>query len=223
MKLGDTMNVEIGGRRTALRIVGQAVGDNQIITDWQTMSALVPGLQATSFEIGLKQGVSPETYSGSLGSVLGDRLSIDLRGNGADAVLLGLVATLTVGLTVVSALGVFNTVVLNTRDRTRDFGILKSLGSTPRQIMVLVITSMVALGLAGGLIGIPIGVVTHHLVMPITATAGGVTLPDAYVQVYEPLSLVLFAASGIAIGTLGALIPAGWASRLRTATALRSE
>jgi hypothetical protein len=69
------------------------------------------------------------------------------------ALVPGLVATLTIGLTVVSALGVFNTVVLNTRDRTRDF-----------------------------------------------AEAGGVTLPDAYIQVYEPLSLVILASAGIAIG-----------------------
>ncbi|MFK4265722.1 FtsX-like permease family protein [Streptomyces milbemycinicus] len=36
-------------------------------------------------------------------------------------------------LTVVAALGVFNTVVLNTRDRRRDLGMLKSIGMTPRQ------------------------------------------------------------------------------------------
>ncbi|MGI8329284.1 ABC transporter permease [Actinomadura scrupuli] len=223
LKMGDTVYVLVQDRRTALRIVGEAVGEDQIITDWQTMSALVPGLQATYFEIGLKKGVRAQAYAESLHSVLGDRLGIGVRGDDLDAVLLGLVTTLTLGLTVVSTLGVFNTVVLNTRDRTRDFGILKSLGSTPRQIMAMVITSMLALGLAGGLIGIPVGVVAHHLVMPVTGEAGGVTLPDAYIQVYGPLSLVVLASAGVAIGILGALVPAGWASRLKTATALRSE
>ncbi|GAA2120998.1 ABC transporter permease [Actinomadura alba] len=223
MRLGDTVTVEFEGRRTALRIVGQAVGRDQIITDWATMSAIMPGLQPTYFEMALKKGVSLDAYVHSLHGALGESLAISMQNNGGIDVVLGLMMTLTLGLMVVSALGVFNTVVLNTRDRTRDFGILKSLGTTPRQVMAVVLTSMVALGLAGGLIGVAIGVVAHHVVMPKAAATGGITLPSAYLQVYGPLSLVLLASAGVVIGTLGALIPAGWASRLRTATALRSE
>ena len=38
---------------------------------------------------------------------------------------------LTLLLGAVAALGVFNTVVLNTRERRRDLGMLKSIGMTP--------------------------------------------------------------------------------------------
>jgi putative ABC transport system permease protein len=223
-KLGDTMTVEIGGRQAALRIVGEIIGPNdQIVTDWQSLSSVAPGLKSTWFEMRLKDGVDPRAYAESLNSVLGGRLGLSINDDDDLGILLALIATLTLGLATVAALGVFNTVVLNTRDRIRDFGILKSIGTTPGQITGLVITSMIALGLAGGLVGVPLGIITHHVIMPITADAGGITLPDAYLEVYGPLVLVLLTLAGVAIGTIGALIPAGWASRLKTSTALRSE
>jgi putative ABC transport system permease protein len=49
------------------------------------------------------------------------------------------------------------------------------------------------------------------------------TLPPDVLNVYQLAELVLFAAGGIAIALLGALGPAGWAGRIRTATALRTE
>jgi putative ABC transport system permease protein len=222
-KLGDTMTVEIGGRQAVLRIVGEIIGPNdQMVTDWQSLSTVAPGLKSTWFEMRLKDGVDPRAYGESLGSVLGNRLGLSINDDDL-GILRALIATLTLGLATVAALGVFNTVVLNTRDRIRDFGILKSIGTTPGQITGLVITSMIALGFVGGLVGVPLGIITHHVIMPITADAGGLTLPDSYLEVYGPLVLVLLVLAGVAIGTVGALIPAGWASRLKTSTALRSE
>jgi len=208
----------------ALRIVGEAVAsDHEIITDWQTLTALAPGRKVSYFEIKVKSGVNINDYADSLLRALGDRVAIETDNDGIPPVLIGLITLLTAGVMVVAALGVFNTVVLNTRDRIRDFGIIKSLGSTPRQIVAMVVTSMVALGLVGGLIGLPLGWLAHRIVMPITATAGGVGLPDAYLQVYGPLTAVILILAGVAIGTFGAVIPAGWAGRLKTAIALRSE
>jgi len=42
-------------------------------------------------------------------------------------------------------------------------------------------------------------------------------------DVYRPLELVLLALSGLAIAVAGALLPATWAARARTASALRAE
>jgi putative ABC transport system permease protein len=41
--------------------------------------------------------------------------------------------------------------------------------------------------------------------------------------VYQALELVLLGLAGVAIAMLGASLPAGWAARTRTATALRTE
>lgn len=222
--IGDTVTVESGGRTMELRIVGEAVApEDLLITDWRALAALAPGLKVSYFEIKVKPGANLNGYVGSLPRVLGDGLALEMAGEGIPPVVVGLITLLTAGLMVVAALGVFNTVVLNTRDRMRDFGVIKSLGSTPKQVVAMVVTSMVALGLLGGLIGLPLGWLTHLIVMPMTAGAADVGFPDAYLQVYGPLAVVLLILAGVAIGVLGAVIPAGWAGKLKTATALRSE
>jgi putative ABC transport system permease protein len=138
-------------------------------------------------------------------------------------IVLGLITLLTLGLTAVAGLGVFNTVVLNTRDRARDFGVLKSLGATPGQVLTVVLASMAALGLVGGLIGLPLGVAAHHVVMPAMADTGGIVLPYGLMEIFPWPLMVLSVLAGVTIALLGALIPAGRASRIRTAAVLHSE
>jgi putative ABC transport system permease protein len=66
-----------------------------------------------------------------------------------------LAGTLTLLLVVVAALGVLNTVVLDTRDRVHDLGVFKALGMSPRQTVAMVLTSVGAIGLIAGVIGVP--------------------------------------------------------------------
>ncbi|MER5279170.1 hypothetical protein ABT025_25970 [Streptomyces sp. NPDC002809] len=53
--------------------------------------------------------------------------------------------------------------------------------------------------------------------------AGGTDLPPSILEVHEPGQLILLGLAGIAIAVLGAMLPAGWAAKTRTATALRTE
>ncbi|MGW8703310.1 hypothetical protein ACWGOK_41465 [Streptomyces eurythermus] len=53
--------------------------------------------------------------------------------------------------------------------------------------------------------------------------AVGTSLPSPVLEVYEPVQLLLLGLGGVVIAMLGALIPAGWAARARTATALLTE
>jgi len=48
-------------------------------------------------------------------------------------------------------------------------------------------------------------------------------LPPSLLSVYRPGELVLLALAGLVIAVAGALAPAGWAARTRTAFALRAE
>ncbi|MFD0392602.1 FtsX-like permease family protein [Streptomyces nogalater] len=43
--------------------------------------------------------------------------------------------------------------MLNTHDRRRDLGMLKSIGMTPGQVTVMTVTSMAVLGVLGSLLG----------------------------------------------------------------------
>jgi putative ABC transport system permease protein len=233
-KIGDTIVASKDRRKATLRIVGTALvdGGDSILTDWDTLTALGgtatkassgPGLSTSLLEITLTPGTSPEAYAAALRAEGVDAHPAAEGIEASQLIVLGLIALLTLGLATVAALGVFNTVVLNTRDRARDFGVLKSLGATPGQVMAVVLSSMAALGLLGGLIGLPLGLAAHHVVLPAMSRTGGLVFPYGLTEIFPWPLMLLFILAGVAIALLGALIPAGRAARLKTATALRSE
>lgn len=123
----------------------------------------------------------------------------------------------------VAALGVFNTVVLNTRERRRDLGMLKSIGMTPAQVTVMVVTSMTALGAFGSLLGIPLGIVAHRLVVPAMANGAQIELPGFMLHVYPVGLLALLVLAGIVIAAAGAYFPARTAARTTIAQVLHNE
>jgi len=123
----------------------------------------------------------------------------------------------------VAGLGVLNTVVLQTRERVHDLGVFKAVGMTPRQTIAMVVSTVAGIGLVAGLIAIPAGVALHWFVLPVMGSAAQTGLPASVLNVYHPPELVLLALSGLAIAVAGALAPASWAARTRTASALRTE
>jgi putative ABC transport system permease protein len=62
-----------------------------------------------------------------------------------------------------------------------------------------------------------------NYVLPVMGHAAQTGLPPSVLNVYHPAELVLLALAGLAITVAGALGPAGWAAKTRTATALRAE
>ncbi|QRP50997.1 FtsX-like permease family protein [Amycolatopsis sp. FDAARGOS 1241] len=129
-------------------------------------------------------------------------------------------------LGIVSALGVFNTVVLNAHERRRDPGVLKAIGMTPRQVTVMMVTSMGALGalgVLGDLSGLPLGVAVHGLVGPAMLRAAQSDVFGFVTDVYRASMLVLLGLAGVGIAVLGALVPAGRAARTPIAAVLHNE
>jgi putative ABC transport system permease protein len=126
-------------------------------------------------------------------------------------------------LAAVAGLGVLNTVVLQTRERVHDLGVFKAVGMTPRQTIAMVVCSVAGIGLAAGLIAIPAGIAVHQFVLPAMGHAAQTDVPSSVLNVYQPWELILLGLSGLAIAVIGALLPAGWAARTRTAFALRAE
>jgi putative ABC transport system permease protein len=94
---------------------------------------------------------------------------------------------------------------------------------TPRQVGLMVVTSMVAVGVLAGALAVPAGMALHRWVLPVMADAAGTGLPDSVLTVYRPPVLAVLAAGGVVLAVLGALVPAQWAARTRAATALRAE
>jgi putative ABC transport system permease protein len=229
-KVGDhiTIGTELGQRR--LHIVGEVfrLGGATIIMDASGLTGLVERAAPNRFEVALTGGTDPHAYVQALAAAVGSlavlpQVTADTEGSDTIRIMLGLITTLSLLLAGVAALGVFNTVVLNTRERVHEIGVLKSIGMTPRQVGVMVVTSMVTIGMVGGALAVPLGWALHRWILPVMGNAAGTGIPDSVLAVYAPLQLVGLGAAGIALAVLGALVPAGWAGRTRAATALRAE
>ncbi|NUR61575.1 MAG: ABC transporter permease [Catenulispora sp.] len=230
--VGDTVTVVQQGRSMPLRIVGIDFdthdGSNIVAADAASFTAAGLTPRIDQFNVQLAPGTDGPTWAATANAAL-HRLdaSVDHNagGHASDVVIVmsTLVATLTLMLVVVSALGVLNTVVQDTRERIHDLGIFKALGMTPRQTVTMVMTSVALSGLVAGLIGVPIGAALERMTLNPMQNAVGMHLPPSVTHSYTASLVLPLLAGGIVIALLGALLPAGWAARSRTATALRTE
>jgi putative ABC transport system permease protein len=137
--------------------------------------------------------------------------------------VIGLIATLTLLLAVVAGLGVFNTVVLDTRERVHDLGVFKAVGMTPRQTITMVMCWVAGTGLIAGVLAVPAGIGLQRYLVPAIGAAAGTGLPTSFLNVYRGWELGALALAGVVIAVAGALLPASWAARSTTASVLRTE
>ncbi|MEU9171682.1 FtsX-like permease family protein [Streptomyces sp. NPDC048420] len=227
-EIGDTARVTVGKKTATLRIVGEAFGSADDVMEIQVNGADFPAVKPQVFLVDMKQGVSAVSYAEKL-AVKVEPLGADARANAPtqrDNMVL-IVNTMAVLLTLmlvsVAGLGVLNSVVLDTRERVHDLGVCKALGMSPRQTVSLVLASVTGIGVLGGLVGVPAGYLLHGYVLPVMGHAAGTGLPRSVLDVYDTPQLLLLGLAGLVIALLGATLPAGWAARTRTATALRTE
>jgi putative ABC transport system permease protein len=101
--------------------------------------------------------------------------------------------------------------------------VFKAHGMTPRHAIAMVISTVAGTGLMAGLIAIPAGVALHRYVLPVMGHTAKTALPPSVLDAYHAPELILLTLSGLVIAVAGTLVPAGWAARTRTATALRAE
>lgn len=225
LALGQTLTLQENGRTARAVIVGEGItgGDSMLYADWSTLRQLFPGRQADGFEVRAAAGADRQALAAKLHAI-DPSWNVDVRDYAnPNAQMEVFAAVITVVLSLVAALGVFNTVLLNTRERRRDLGMLKSVGMTPRQVVAMIVTSMGMLGLLGGIIGLPLGYGLHALVVPMMEHAQGLDMAPSMIHVYSAPLLAWMFLAGVGIAVLGALVPARSAARTSIAEVLRSE
>ncbi|MEU5382084.1 FtsX-like permease family protein [Streptomyces sp. NPDC005968] len=231
IRVGDTVTLTAQGRRTSVRIVGEAFftqGEGmELLTPTSTLAVLGLDAKPGRYHVETRPGTALAHYLTSLNTAL-EPVGAVARANTANTsdvivTMDALVGTLTLMLVAVAGLGVLNTVVLETRDRVHELGVFKALGMAPRQTVTMVLTSVAGIGLVAGAAGVPAGVALHRFVTPLMGNAVGMALPTSVVAVFHAPLLAVLTLGGLVIAVTGALLPAGWAARQHTATALRSE
>ncbi|MFF3014330.1 FtsX-like permease family protein [Streptomyces sp. NPDC057939] len=223
LAVGSAITLELDGRRVPGTVVGELVdGDARAFSSsWKTLEALAPEVRARQYQVALAPGSDARAYADAVDALdPGLRAEVNEPGSAATTVVVGFSSVFTVLLSVVTALGVFNTVLLNVRERRRDLGMLKSIGMTPRQVVVMTVTSVTGVGAVAGLIGIPLGMVAHRLVVD---NVGIVSFTAAMKDVWHAPQLVGLLLAGVVIAVLGALVPARTAARTTISAALHTE
>ena len=119
----------------------------------------------------------------------------------------------------VGALGVVNTLTMNVVERTQEIGMLRSIGLTRRQTLVMVLAEALLMGLIGGLFGLVFGaVLTRIFLWSMTAMSGykiTFVLPLAAILIGLVIALV--------VSQLAALFPARRAARIQILQAIHYE
>ena len=117
---------------------------------------------------------------------------------------------------VIAIIGIVNTLGLSVLERTREIGLLRSIGMTRRQLRRTITLESVAIALLGAVLGMALGLVYGVLLQRV--------LKDDLTVLSIPLGqLITFAVIAVIVGVLAAVIPAVRASRLNVLTAISTE
>ena len=117
-------------------------------------------------------------------------------------------------------IGIGNILLISVRERTKELGIRRALGATPKEVRSQIILESVFLSLTAGTMGIVLGSFVLALINMLTADSS--TFP--YTNPTVPLSYIAAALIlMVTLGTLIGLIPAQRAVSIKPIDALREE
>jgi len=232
LKLGDTFTGSVHGTALRLRVVGVVYdftagpGGHIMMLDWSTLTAAVPDLSPSTYMVTLRPGSNVGVYVRRLAAAQPDLLDVQAASTGNTAflseiavVLLGIAAL----IALIAVAGIFNTLLLNTRERVRDIATLKTLGMSPRQVTRMVATSAGFLALLGGAVAVPVGVAVYRVIFDQLSNLGGNVTPPVFYDVFGTWELIAIPVGGVIVAVFAALLPARWAARTNVMEALRAE
>lgn len=124
----------------------------------------------------------------------------------------------------VSAIGMFNTMTVTLLERTKEIGIMRTIGASPKDVLLLFVSESIVVGFMGGLSGIVMGVslgFTVNIMLNVAASQFG----GQSVNLFSfPLGFLTFiAAFSAVVGYLTGIFPARRAAQLNPLDAIRYE
>jgi putative ABC transport system permease protein len=119
----------------------------------------------------------------------------------------------------IMALVLANTIAMNVRERTHEYGVLRAIGFPPRYIFSFILGESMLVALVGGLLGIgAVELVINHVLGPLMAA----NLSGGLANFFTPVPVLVAAlVAAVVLGLVAGIVPAASASRLKTTDALR--
>ena len=230
LRPGDTLPMVVGSRRESLEIVGLFTSPRGLYPLEGAVALMdIAHAQELLDRVGRLDYID---LSGNHSGLPLDKALQDVLPPGAEVVrpgaqgrqMEGLVASYRLNLSVLSAIALFvgmfliyQSVTLSVVRRRREIGLLRTLGMTPRQVLLLFLAEGAASGALGGLIGLLLGVLMAHGALGIMAqTLSSLYTPVAATELVVRWPLLL-RAWGLAVGAtlVAALVPSLEAARIR--------
>jgi putative ABC transport system permease protein len=124
--------------------------------------------------------------------------------------MLSIVATISL---VVGGIGIMNIMLVSVTERTREIGIRKAIGASPRDILLQFLMESAVISMIGGLIGIGLGV------------GGSILLADVagWATIVSSTAIIAAVVVSAAVGIFFGIYPASKAAALHPIDALRFE
>lgn len=137
--------------------------------------------------------------------------------------VLSIIQVVLVGIAAISLLvgsvGIMNSMYTSVLERTKEIGIMKSIGAKNSDILYLFMIESAIIGLIGGIFGILLGVGIAYLTGFIAKQAG-----FALLKIVLDYKIVIFGLIfAIGLGVISGILPARQASKLKPVDALRYE
>ncbi len=146
------------------------------------------------------------------------------------------VSTLTAGLTIaliifgsisaiVASIGIINTMIMSIYEQTKEIGIIKAIGASDSQVLIIFLIQAGLIGLIGGLLGLSITYLLMQVADPYVVkllSDQGFTAVTTFFH-FQPLNALYITLGSIFIGIIAGIYPAMKAAKLDPVNALRYE
>jgi len=234
-RLGDTITVQTASGPASFRVIGispqQQENGTALFVPLTTMHAVLTGMPAAASDFWVQTTSHDHAFIDRTATRIEDTLTThgyDVDSQITYVQLADEIAgyrTITTTLAVLCLLivaigmaGLANALTMSVLERTREIGILRSIGARARDIRRIFAAETLTLAVAGWLIGVPLGyLLDWFLVWMVKHVIMNVNLPLAF----PPWNLALALAGTIVFALLITLVPIRRAVHLRPGHALR--
>ena len=196
--------------------------DNQVFIPFTTAMTTFDVDRVQSFWIQAKDNIPLDQVKAEIKKILLRTLKQDdfsvLDTGSIISVISQVLGVLTIALAgiaaislIVGGIGIMNIMLVSVTERTKEIGLRKAVGATPKIIMIQFLIESTVISVAGGIIGIILG-------------AGGSLAMKSFLPTSVSFWSILLAFSvSVIIGVVFGVLPAGRAARLNPIQALRYE
>lgn len=245
--LGEELARDLGDRPLRVRVAGQIrdlsvlgtirfegaaaeVGRNLIALELDRAAALVGRPEVASrIDLFLAPGADREAVQKAAAIVVGDFAQIqspEAAGQSVNDVIAGVQTGFAIGGGAALVVGVFlvyNALAVSVAERRHEIGIMRSLGATRVQIAGLFAGEAASLGLAGSLVGLPLGMLLARTALrPMQQVLSEIFLAvEGQAVTWDRGILVGALAAGVVASLVAALVPALQAANDEPADAVR--